>query len=50
VFSNLDKLNEECLAWLERRGNGKKHHTTKKIPAEVFAVETQYTSSQYKVK
>jgi transposase len=42
TYYNLEKLNEECMAWLKRRANGKKHHTTKKIPAEVFAVEKQY--------
>ena len=36
---NLEKLNEDCLAWLERTGNGKVHNTTKKIPAEMFALE-----------
>lgn len=39
TFFNLEKLNESCLAWLERTGNGKMHNTTKKIPAEVFALE-----------
>ncbi|SHH28059.1 hypothetical protein SAMN02745177_02073, partial [Desulforamulus hydrothermalis Lam5 = DSM 18033] len=42
MFFNLDKLNEDCLAWLERTGNGKKHNTTKKIPAEVFVLEKQH--------
>ncbi len=42
TFFNLDKLNEDCLAWLERTGNGKKHNTTKKIPAEVFVLEKQH--------
>ena len=42
TFHNLEKLNEDCLAWLERTGNGKVHNTTKKIPAEVFALEKQY--------
>jgi transposase len=42
IFVNVDKLNEECLAWLERTGNANVHHTTKKIPAEVFAVEKQH--------
>ena len=41
IFHNLEKLNEDCLAWLERTGNGKVHNTTKKIPAEVFALEKQ---------
>ncbi|MGI6677831.1 MAG: IS21 family transposase [Dehalobacterium sp.] len=39
TFFNLGKLNEDCLAWLERTGNGKIHNTTKKIPAEMFALE-----------
>lgn len=42
IFHNLEKLNEDCLAWLERTGNGKVHNTTKKIPAEVFALEKQH--------
>jgi hypothetical protein len=42
TFHNLEKLNEDCLAWLERTGNGKVHNTTKKIPAEVFALEKQH--------
>lgn len=42
IFHNLEKLNEDCLAWLERTGNGKVHNTTKKVPAEVFALEKQH--------
>jgi transposase len=42
TFYNLDKLNEECLSWLKRTGNGKMHNTTKKIPAEVFLIEKHY--------
>lgn len=38
-FTNVDKLNEECVAWLHRTGNAKVHQTTKKIPAEVYAIE-----------
>ncbi|MBP2898910.1 IS21 family transposase [Escherichia coli] len=38
-FTNIDKLNEQCLAWLNRTGNANMHHTTKKIPAEVYALE-----------
>lgn len=41
-FTNVDKLNEECLAWLHRTGNAKVHQTTKKIPAEVHAIEKAY--------
>lgn len=42
IYTNLLKLNESCLAWLVRTGNGKLHHTTKKIPAEVYALEKQH--------
>ncbi len=42
IFYDLDKLNEECIAWLERRGNGKVHQTTKKIPTHVFLVERKH--------
>jgi transposase len=41
-FANVDKLNERCLAWLERTGNAGIHQTTKKIPAEVYALEKAY--------
>lgn len=41
-FNHIDKLNEECRAWLFRTGNGKIHNTTKKIPAQVFAEERQH--------
>lgn len=42
VYHHIDKLNEECWAWLERTGNGKIHNTTKKIPAQVFAKERKH--------
>ncbi|TYQ15292.1 UNVERIFIED_CONTAM: transposase [Acetivibrio alkalicellulosi] len=42
TFYNIDKWNEGCLDWLERRGNGKMHGTTRKIPAEVFIEERKY--------
>ncbi len=41
-FTNVDKLNEQCIAWLHRTGNAKMHQTTKKIPAEVYAIEKVY--------
>ncbi len=41
-FTNVEKLNEQCLAWLARTGNAKGHQTTKKIPAEVYALEKAY--------
>jgi len=42
IFHNLDRWNEDCIAWLDRRANGKVHGTTKKIPAEVFKEERKY--------
>ena len=42
VFYGIDRWNENCLKWLERRGNGKKHGTIRKIPAEVFLEEKKY--------
>lgn len=42
VFGGIDQWNEQCIAWLERTGNGKVHNTTKKRPAEVFALEKQH--------
>jgi transposase len=42
TFYNIDQWNEDCLSWLERRGNGKVHGTTRKIPAEVFIEEKKY--------
>ena len=42
MYTNLAKLNEACLAWLIRTGNGKMHHSIKKIPAEVYALEKQH--------
>lgn len=41
-FHHIDKLNEECQAWLERTGNGKRHNTTNKIPAQVFIEERKH--------
>ncbi|WP_333871815.1 IS21 family transposase [Desulforamulus putei] len=42
VFYHIDKLNEECRAWLDRTGNGKMHNTIKKIPAQVFSEERRH--------
>jgi hypothetical protein len=42
IFNHIDKLNEECRAWLERTGNGKMHNTIKKIPAQVFSEERRH--------
>jgi transposase len=42
TFTHIDRWNEDCLAWLNRTGNGRMHHTTKKIPADVFAEERRH--------
>ncbi|NLK64036.1 MAG: IS21 family transposase [Tissierellia bacterium] len=42
IFLGIDKWNEDCIKWLKRRGNGKIHNTTRKIPAEVFNDERKY--------
>ena len=39
MFINGEVLQAECLAWLERTGNGQEHGTTKRIPAEDFLIE-----------
>lgn len=41
-FIDSDHLNEQCMEWLSRAGNGKEHQTTKKIPAQMFALEKQH--------
>lgn len=42
TFYDIDSLNEDCMKWLQRTGNGKVHEVTKKIPAEVFDLERQH--------
>src|SRR5699024_7016560 len=39
VFHKIEIWNDQCLAWLKRKGNYQVHNTTKKRPVEVFAVE-----------
>lgn len=39
LYTNLEQWNQEALAWLARKGNGKQHNTTKLIPAVVFQEE-----------
>jgi hypothetical protein len=42
IFHDIETFNVDCLAWLNRTANKKIHETTKKIPAEVFALEQEY--------
>ncbi len=50
LYTNIAKLNESSLAWLIRTGNGKMHNTTKKIPAEVHALEKQHLQPIYSLQ
>jgi len=45
VFTDLESWNNEALSWLTRRGNGKTHNSTKKIPAEAFEQERLHLRS-----
>ena len=45
ILRDIDSFNEDCIAWLKRTGNAEEHGTTKKIPAEVFALEKEYLLS-----
>lgn len=42
LFTDIRTFNKECWDWLERTANAKVHGTTKKVPAEVFALEKQH--------
>ena len=45
ILRDIDSFNDDCIAWLKRTGNAEEHGTTKKIPAEVFALEKEYLLS-----
>lgn len=42
TFIDIDLFNEDCLKWLDRTGNGKKHEITKKVPTKVFTLEKEH--------
>lgn len=42
LYTTLDDWNEQGRLWLERRGNGMVHNTTKKRPVDVFQKEKQH--------
>ena len=46
-FSDIDRLNEECLSWLGRTANGSMHHGIFRIPAEVFEEERKHLLPYY---
>lgn len=39
LYEDIEKLNTEALAWLERTGNGAMHYGIYRIPTEEFALE-----------
>ena len=47
TFTDMDNLNKESLAWLERTGNGSMHHGIRRIPADVFKEEKVYLQPYY---
>ncbi|ARF12957.1 transposase [Sporosarcina ureae] len=42
TFDNLANWQQSCMKWLERTGNYKVHHNTKKRPVEVYTLEKEY--------
>lgn len=42
IYSNLDNLNQEALAWMNRTGNMMKHNTTCKVPYSLWCEEQKY--------
>lgn len=41
-YIDIQTLNGQCIAWLERTANAKVHGTTKKVPAEEWQTEKTY--------
>jgi hypothetical protein len=42
LFHDLERWNKDALQWLVRKGNGKQHNTTKKVPSVVFEEEKKH--------
>ena len=42
TMTDIDSLNDDCIAWLGRTGNHDVHGTTHKRPDEVFSLEKEY--------
>jgi len=42
IFVNIDTLNAQAIAWLERTANTKVHATTQKIPRDEWIIEKRY--------
>jgi len=50
VYYGIDRLNAECLEWLDGLGNGQLHTYTKKIPREMFKNEFRKLTKVYEKK
>ena len=42
VFYDIDSLQTDAIAWLERTGNAKQHETTKRIPKAEWIIEKEH--------
>jgi len=42
LFYDLNRWNQEAIAWLVRKGNGKQHNTTKRVPTAMFEEERDH--------
>ena len=47
LFTDADHLNGDCLAWLERTGNGSLHHGIYRIPSDMFEEERGHLQPYY---
>ncbi len=42
LYHNISGLNQETVSWLSRTANAKVHGTTKKVPAQEWAIEKEH--------
>lgn len=47
LFETMEKLQEDCLKWLDRTANGRPHSSTKRIPDEAFRDEQPFLKPYY---
>lgn len=50
IYYGVDRLNAECLEWLDGLGNGQLHSYTKKIPRDMFRDEYRKLTKVYEKK
>lgn len=44
TFYDIHRLNEEALCWLDRKANGTRHATTKRLPRQEWMIEKEHLS------